>query len=60
MENFVINNSIKNILIIGDFNLNEFSITDYTLFKISTVLVSYINYLNLKQINNVNIYKLYC
>lgn len=52
----MLKNSIKNFLIIGDFNVNEFSVTDYTLFRnpISTTLVNfYIDYLNLKQVNNI-------
>lgn len=56
VENFVINNSTINILVIVDFNLNKFSVTDYTLFKnpISNILINcYDNYDNLKQINNV-------
>lgn len=56
IEHFLVKYSIKNIIIVGDFNLNEFSTSDFTLFRnpISSVLVNfYIDYLNLKQVNNI-------
>lgn len=50
VENLVINYSIDNILILGDFNLNEFSSSYYSSFANTSsncIVNSYINYLNL-------------
>lgn len=56
VENFYINFSIDQILIIGDFNLNKFSSSDYSFFTNTSshfIVNSYINYLNLNQVNYV-------
>lgn len=52
----LINSSIKNILIIRNFILNEFFVSGHISFNdpwAKIIANSYINHLNLKQFNNV-------
>ena len=56
VESIILGHFIVHILIIGDFNVSGFSSTDYTLIKdpnSNVIISSFINYLNLKQVNNI-------
>jgi hypothetical protein len=56
VENIILVHSIVNTLIIGDFNVSGFSCTDYAQINDpnpNIIISSFINYLNLKQVNSI-------
>ena len=56
VENIIHNCSFEYILLIGDFNLSGFPWSDYALCndQIGNIITqSYLNYLGLKEVNNV-------